>query len=404
MLRGGAALLGGLSVPAFARPVAAQAAPRLRGGEILPTPDFTLPPRYVACARPHREGGVRLEQRDLQTSSGRKFLIHNYGHGGGGITLSFGCASVVADKVAAIQLQMRGTNVMPAVAVLGCGVIGLTVADELRRRWPNLRIRIYAPHKETDLAGLTSFKAGGQFEPSGVFREYLDAHEHPLPTLPTLHDYLRRSNARIAALASGGNRQAYGIARRKNYTLREGSDGFDKGVPFDIVPRPLEGRLPFADLNEVGKEYTTWLVNPTILLPRLVADLKARGVAFRQRTFTPNEDWGAMQENILINCTGLGARELFGGDDNVKPIRGQLVILPNPRKLTYFFSGGCGDRVAYMFCRQNDIVVGGTWEVDTEQDDDGECKPSDHAICDRFLRRVRTIFEGDTASCHPIVS
>jgi 2-polyprenyl-6-methoxyphenol hydroxylase-like FAD-dependent oxidoreductase len=46
--------------------------------------------------------------------------------------------------------------------VIGSGVIGLTVATELRRKWARLPITIYA--KDIDVRNTTSFKAGGQFE------------------------------------------------------------------------------------------------------------------------------------------------------------------------------------------------------------------------------------------------
>lgn len=403
LLGGGASLIGGLAAPGLlsAPALAAPAPPKLNGGRIRPTPDFSLAPRYVACARPHRDTGVRIEQKTLPTSSGNKVLIHNYGHSGAGITLSFGCASVVADMVAKVLVQMQSTT-RPMVAVLGCGVIGLTVATELRRRWPKLFVIVYSPHKETDLGGITSFKAGGQFEPTGAFREYLDPHGDPLPEMATFHNYVRRSYQRFFEIQNSGKRQLYGVARRANYTLREGSPGFDLGTPRDVVPAPQEGALPFTRLNERGKEYSTFLINPTIFLPRLVLDLKAAGVGFRQKTFAANEDWGAMQENILINCTGLGAAKLFGGDNKMIPTRGQLVILPNnnPAGLNYFFSGGCGNGVAYMFARQNDIVVGGTWEDHTVETDPGACDAVNHDMCDTFLRRVRRVFDGDTASCH----
>jgi len=47
----------------------------------------------LAGLRPGREGGVRLGL-DPATGTGR--LIHNYGHGGAGMTLSWGCADDVA--------------------------------------------------------------------------------------------------------------------------------------------------------------------------------------------------------------------------------------------------------------------------------------------------------------------
>jgi glycine/D-amino acid oxidase-like deaminating enzyme len=81
----------------------------------------------------------------------------------------------------------------PAVAVIGCGVIGLTVAAELRHRWRTLRITIYA--KDLDVRKTTSFVAAGKFEPSGICDEYETEDERQI-----LADYLRRSCDRIVEL------------------------------------------------------------------------------------------------------------------------------------------------------------------------------------------------------------
>jgi D-amino-acid oxidase len=53
------------------------------------------PPRILAervGLRPYRKSGVRLER---ETLSGGRAVIHNYGHGGSGFTLSWGCAEEV---------------------------------------------------------------------------------------------------------------------------------------------------------------------------------------------------------------------------------------------------------------------------------------------------------------------
>ncbi|WP_250002521.1 FAD-dependent oxidoreductase [Actinoplanes sp. M2I2] len=52
--------------------------------------------------RPHRET-VRLEHEDF----GERHLVHNYGHGGSGVSLSWGCADEVADIVADIHKKPR---------------------------------------------------------------------------------------------------------------------------------------------------------------------------------------------------------------------------------------------------------------------------------------------------------
>jgi D-amino-acid oxidase len=50
--------------------------------------------------RPFRRSGVRLERAQL--GDGRA-LIHNYGHGGSGFTLSWGCAKAVAEMAGAVE-------------------------------------------------------------------------------------------------------------------------------------------------------------------------------------------------------------------------------------------------------------------------------------------------------------
>src|SRR6202040_2184630 len=121
-----------------------------------------------------------------------------------------------------------------------------------------------------------SFKAAGQFEPSGIYEEY-EADEGR----NILADYLRRSRNRIVELGDASRWPHYGIALRRNYTLNHRIPAFDTHTPLDVVPKPRTGTLPFRSLNVAGREYRTWLINPTILLPRLVSDLKRSSVPFR---------------------------------------------------------------------------------------------------------------------------
>ena len=368
-----------------------QPAARLRGGEILPDPDFSLlraSDAYLVGIRPHREGGVCLKLDDelIPSRHGPKFLIHNYGHGGAGITLSFGCASVVADHVATLKREIR----RPAVAVIGCGVIGLTVAAELRRRWRNVRITIYA--KDLDVRRTTSFVAAGQFEPSGICAEYESEEEKKI-----LADYLRRSRDRIIELHKSSRWHTYGIALRRDYTLDQWNGAYDECTPHDVVPQYRSGTLPFAKLNTMGREYRTWLINPTILLPQLVAELKRNAVRFRQRHFASRDDFAALRENIVVNCTGYGAKALMN-DEDVVAKRGHLVVLRRTLpKQFYFFSGGCGNRrIMYVFCRHSDIVVGGT--VETGNDTEGIVE-SDRGRFDRILANAQAMFEGRPRDC-----
>lgn len=54
----------------------------------------------TAGLRPLREGGIRLELELIRNRSGKTVkVIHNYGHGGSGVTLCWGCATEVCDII-----------------------------------------------------------------------------------------------------------------------------------------------------------------------------------------------------------------------------------------------------------------------------------------------------------------
>ncbi len=81
--------------------------------------------RTIMGLRPFRPSGfvVRGEKR------GEKTVIHNYGHGGAGITLSWGTAQLAVEEGAKSEAR--------DCAVLGCGVVGLSTARLLQLRGYN---------------------------------------------------------------------------------------------------------------------------------------------------------------------------------------------------------------------------------------------------------------------------
>jgi glycine/D-amino acid oxidase-like deaminating enzyme len=110
--------------------------------------------REVVGLRPYRRSGFRVEVESL----GDKTLIHNYGHGGGGVSLSWGTAQLAVEH--ALQTPQR------RCAVIGCGAVGLATARLLQDR--GFAVTIYARELPPNT---TSNIAGAQWMPTTVIDE-----------------------------------------------------------------------------------------------------------------------------------------------------------------------------------------------------------------------------------------
>src|SRR5499427_10530865 len=86
--------------------------------------------RTTVGLRPHRDSGFVLKTDRLDD----KLLIHNYGHGGAGMSIAWGTGLMAAEF--ATEHQAR------KAAVIGCGSVGLTCARQLQRR--GFDVTIYA--------------------------------------------------------------------------------------------------------------------------------------------------------------------------------------------------------------------------------------------------------------------
>ena len=78
--------------------------------------------RTTGGLRPHRPSGFLLKAEKFDA----KTVVHNYGHGGAGISLSWGTGALAAD----LALEQGDRQ----AAVLGSGAVGLTAAIQMQRR------------------------------------------------------------------------------------------------------------------------------------------------------------------------------------------------------------------------------------------------------------------------------
>ncbi|XAM00232.1 FAD-dependent oxidoreductase [Phycisphaeraceae bacterium D3-23] len=323
-----------------------------------PLPIATLPSpelgqshvvRYVAGLRPYRRGTVRIEHEPLDT----KTIIHHYGHGGAGFTLSWGTAEEAADLLARHHAPPQ------RVAVLGGGVIGLTTAVVLQER--GYRVTVYAKAVTPDT---TSDLAGAQFAPSLVQCDS-DAR---------LNRWVRAAAERFLTLRGDD----YGVYERANYTTANAAAALRK-LPTDLFPTRQFHRLPFAGPPRSGRVHQTLLIEPPIYLPRMLQRLHEAGGTLLPRTFNTAQDITDLPQAVAVNCLGLGSGELFP-DRALSPLRGQLVYM-QPQALPYLLS-----HAGYLFPRKDALVLGGTVERGVN-----DATPNDRA-CQNILATHRQFF------------
>jgi len=114
-------------------------------------------------------------------------------------------------------------------------------------------------------------------------------------------------------------------------------------------------------------------IEPSIYLDRLVSDVREAGAGIEIRTFESRRELAALEEPIVMNCTGLGARALVG-DEELVPLKGQLTHLMPQAEIDYSTFGSAlpvPGGFVHMSPRSDGIALGGTsvegdWSLDPD--------------------------------------
>jgi glycine/D-amino acid oxidase-like deaminating enzyme len=82
------------------------------------------------------------------------------------------------------------------------------------------------------------------------------------------------------------------------------------------------------------------------------------------RKFDTPRELASLREPIVVNCTGLGAKDLFG-DQELVPLKGQLTVMPPQPEVNYHTNGGVppvpgASLGIHMMARNDGIILGGT--------------------------------------------
>jgi len=310
--------------------------PARRFARVKVSPDRVI--RTVVGLRPFRPSGfvVKTEKLDAKT------IVHNYGHGGGGMTLSWGTSHLAVEQAQAAAGDAR------RYAVLGCGGVGLATARLLQRR--GFDVTIYAKDLPPNT---TSNISGAQWSPATVYD-----NDHLTPEFDAQFGRAARLSHREFQNLAG---DYYGVRWIENYVIADEPFTRAQGASQHIQDL-------YPDVKDLGprdhpfgarhvRRFTTMLIEPAVYLNAVMRDFLLAGGKVVVRELADRPAIAALAEPVVVNCTGLGAKALFG-DQELMPIKGQLtVLLPQP-EIDYITL--MND--LYMFPRRDGILLGGTHE------------------------------------------
>jgi len=323
--------------PAFARP-APLAALRASPDRLF---DITV------CLRPFRAAGPRLDTEKL----GDTLVVHNYGHGGSGWSLSWGSAEIAVRKAMAGGAR--------DIAVIGCGALGLTSAVMAQRA--GCRVTIYAK----ELVHQTrSARATGLWTPDSRIALTTAAGPAFADSWETMaraswahfHAWLGRPGAPVEWIdryvCTGETMEQAGA--RLKAEARDTLDFAEYGRRIaDLTPRSQSmppGSTPFT--TRYVRRSETLMFNIRPYAEMLMQQFLGAGGRIEQREFHAPNEIAALPQKTVIHCTGYGARALWK-DDSVVPVRGQIGwLIPQPD-----FNYGLYYRNISVVPRRDGIVV-----------------------------------------------
>ena len=339
----------------------------------------------TVCLRPFRAVGPRLDTETV----GDKLVVHNYGHGGSGWSLSWGSSSIAVGKA------LSGGE--KDVAVIGAGALGLTSATLAQRAGAN--VTIYAAER---MPNVRSARATGSWTPDSRIAKTKEAG----PAFGELWEKMARTSFKLyrGYLGLPGNP----VEWTDRYTLYDGDPALER------IRRRAEDTMGFGQYNDriadltpraqmlppgshpfpvpFVQRNTSMMFNIADYGHQLMSDFLLGGGRIETVEFHEPSELSRLKQKVVINCTGYGARALWK-DNSIVPVRGQIAwLIPQP-EVNY----GLYYHDVSLLSRRDGIVVQATgpgeamgWNDDNEKPDRKEAEAALGEIAKLYARMDRT--------------
>ncbi|PZU07121.1 FAD-dependent oxidoreductase [Sphingomonas sp.] len=341
--------------------------------------------RTTVCLRPFRAVGPRLE---VEKIAGKR-VVHHYGHGGSGWSLSWGSALDM--------LPLALADSTREIAVVGAGAIGLTSALTLQRA--GAKVTIYSAARFPDVR---SARATGTWSPDSrvgladkVAPDFADRWERMarasfarhqsylgLPGDPV--DWTDRYNLFDAPPPATGNRPH--VETALHFVELQARVRDLQPLTRPLAPGTHPFRVPFA------RQTTSMMFNVADLAHTLETDFQIAGGRFVPMELHEPSDFAKIREKVIVNCTGYGARALMR-DESIVPVRGQIAWLIPQAGVRY----GLYYRDISVLARKDGIVVQAVGADDSFGYNDGNESP-DRAAAEQSVTTIASLFAPQAAT------
>lgn len=262
---------------------------------------------------------------------------------------------------------------MVRIVVLGAGVVGLTSALELKKKYADAEITVIAKNLPGDISTeYTSPFAGANWQ------------SFAKPEDTRLQGFEKIAYKKLFELAEKVPASGVGIVKDEVFISKYGTEA-DRQLPwykdfvedFEVLD---EKKLP--EDTVCGFLYKTVIISVPIYLHYLLQELLRSGVVVKRVKQLKNIEEARHYHHsgkiadVVVNCAGVLVSQLKGFEDDKRNyrVRGQVLLVSNnAKKITVVepLSPDVEDEILYVFPRkEGGSILGGCFIEDTTEKED----------------------------------